>query len=130
MEAQGLTDIGNLAMWSVSSYKLGFGVDGLRSDDPTKLWQSDGPQPHYVDIHFSKRVSVERISLFLNSVLDESYTPARIRVLSGDGYHTLLEVTTVEFAEPMGWSHIIFDSVRQEYVKYILSFPIRFTDQF
>lgn len=114
MEALGLSDIGNLAMWSVSSQKFGFGVDSLRSDDPTKLWQSDGPQPHYIDIHFSKRVSVERISLFLSSELDESYTPSKIRILAGDGYHTLLEVTTVEFAEPTGWSHIILDSVRQE----------------
>lgn len=122
MEGLGLSDIGNLAMWSVSSYKIGFGVESLRADNPSKLWQSDGPQPHYVDIHFSKKVSIERISLFFCFSLDESYTPSKIRILSGDGYHTLLEVTSVEFAEPMGWSHIMFDSVRQEYVIHSIHF--------
>lgn len=119
MESLGLSDVGNLAMWSVSSHKLGFGVDSLRADDPVKLWQSDGPQPHYIDVHFSKRVSVERISLFLNAELDESYTPSKVRVLAGDGYHTLLEVTTVVFTEPTGWCDIPFDSARQEYVAFI-----------
>lgn len=122
MEALGFSDIGNLAMWSVSSYKIGFGVDALRADDASKLWQSDGPQPHYVDIHFSKKVSIVRVSLFFCFGLDESYTPSKIRILSGDGYHTLLEVTTVDFAEPSGWSHITFDSVRSEYVSFLKTF--------
>lgn len=114
MESKGYTDIGNLAMWSVSSYKLGFGVDSLRVDDPTKLWQSDGPQPHYVDIHFSKKVSVGQISLFFYHLIDESYTPSKIRILAGDGYHSLLQVTTIDLVEPTGWSNISFDTVRSE----------------
>lgn len=118
MESKGYTDIGNLAMWSVSSYKLGFGVDSLRVDDPTKLWQSDGPQPHYVDIHFSKKVSVGQISLFFNHLVDESYTPSKIRILAGDGYHSLLQVTTIDLAEPTGWSNVSFDTVRSEYVTF------------
>ena len=72
MEERGLIDIGNLASWSVSSYKVGLGVEALCEDDPAKYWQSDGPQPHYIDIHFSKRVSVERLSIYTDFGLDRS----------------------------------------------------------
>lgn len=114
MEERGLIDIGNLASWSVSSHKTGFGVEALCYDDPAKYWQSDGPQPHYIDIHFSKRVSVERLSLYTDFGLDESYTPSKIQILSGTGYHSLQEVVTVDLHEPVGWCHIIMDSIRDE----------------
>lgn len=114
MEALGLIDIGNLASWTVSSYKTGLGVEALCEDDPTKFWQSDGPQPHYIDIHFSKRVSVERISIYLDFLLDESYTPSKFQILSGTGYHTLQEVVAVELSEPRGWCHVTMDGVRDE----------------
>jgi Anaphase-promoting complex, subunit 10 (APC10) len=32
-------DIGNLARWSVSSWKYGFGLDCLRDDNPETFWQ-------------------------------------------------------------------------------------------
>ena len=35
----GLKEIGNLASWTVSSYKPGFGVQELRDDDPQMFWQ-------------------------------------------------------------------------------------------
>ena len=33
-------DIGNMAKWSVSSFKFGFGPECLRDDDPETFWQS------------------------------------------------------------------------------------------
>lgn len=126
VEALGLVDIGNLASWSVSSHKATLGVEALCEDDPMKFWQSDGPQPHYIDIHFSKRVSIERISIFLDYALDESYTPEKIMVKSGTGYHSLQEVVTVDLHEPRGWCHLVMDNIRDDGVlkSYLLRIEI------
>lgn len=104
-------DIGPLGSWSVSSNKLGSGVKELREDTPASFWQSDGPQPHYLDIHFSKRVTISRLSLFTDYILDESYTPSKITVLSGNGFHDLIEVITLDLNQPTGWNHVVFDEM-------------------
>lgn len=123
LEAAGLTDIGNLASWKVSSYKQGYGVHALRADTPLQFWQSDGPQPHNVDIHFSKRVAIERISLFTDYALDESYTPSKITVAAGTGYHDLRHIAALELDEPRGWNHIKLDKMREDGV--VKAFLIR-----
>jgi anaphase-promoting complex subunit 10 len=104
-------DIGALGSWSVSSSKQGSGVKELREDSPASFWQSDGAQPHYLDIHFSKKVTVSRLSLFTDYALDESYTPSKIIVLSGNGFHDLVEVTTLDLNRPIGWNHVVFDGI-------------------
>ncbi|KAG5366803.1 Anaphase-promoting complex subunit 10 [Yarrowia sp. B02] len=114
VEELGLTDLGSLAHWSVSSHKAGCGVEALRSDDHQLFWQSDGPQPHHLDIHFSKRVSIERVSIYTDYELDESYTPSKIKILAGSGYHDLLEVTEVDLDEPQGWTHLVLDGLRED----------------
>lgn len=45
-------EIGDQAIWSLSSCKPGFGIDQLRDDNFDTYWQSDGPQPHLVNIQF------------------------------------------------------------------------------
>ena len=45
-------EIGDQAVWSLSSCKPGFGIDQLRDDNFDTYWQSDGPQPHLVNIQF------------------------------------------------------------------------------
>lgn len=35
----GLKEIGNLASWTVSTYKPGCGVEALRDDDTNMFWQ-------------------------------------------------------------------------------------------
>ncbi|XP_030099609.1 anaphase-promoting complex subunit 10 isoform X1 [Mus musculus] len=45
-------EIGSQAVWSLSSCKPGFGVDQLRDDNLETYWQSDGSQPHLVNIQF------------------------------------------------------------------------------
>ena len=49
-------EIGDQAIWSLSSCKPGFGIDQLRDDNFDTYWQSDGPQPHLVNIQFRSLV--------------------------------------------------------------------------
>ena len=71
--------------------------------------------PHSITIQFSKKVSLERISIFTNYSLDESYTPSKIKIMAGssEGWD-LIEVCTVNFDQPIGWSHIIFNGIRND----------------
>ncbi|ODV77535.1 galactose-binding like protein [Suhomyces tanzawaensis NRRL Y-17324] len=125
-----LLDLSPLANWKLSSFKQGYGLSQLRYDSPDSYWQSDGSNgnnnnnaitnnqlsnPHSITIQFAKKVSLERISIFTNFSLDESYTPSRIRIMAGssDGWD-LSEVCTVNFSKPIGWSHIIFNGIRND----------------
>ena len=49
-------EIGALAVWSVTSAKPGNGVELLRDDNLDTYWQSDGAQPHLVNIQFQRKV--------------------------------------------------------------------------
>lgn len=69
-----------------------------------------------INIHFAKRVFVKRIRMFLDFENDESYTPTKISVMSGTGYHDLQEVTTMNFEQPSGWIDVNLDGVHEEYV--------------
>ncbi|RUP49478.1 anaphase-promoting complex, subunit 10-domain-containing protein, partial [Jimgerdemannia flammicorona] len=82
-------DIGGMAIWSLSSCKAGFGVEQLRDDSKDTYWQSDGPQPHLVNIQFSKKTTVKQVSIYTDYKQDESYTPSKISVRAGTGYHDL-----------------------------------------
>lgn len=124
-----LLDLSPLANWKLSSYKQDFGLSQLRNDSSNTYWQSDGSNgpntsnasnnqlanPHSITIQFSKKVSLERISIFTNYSADESYTPSKIQILAGnsDGWD-LSEVCTVNFNRPIGWSHIIFNAIRRD----------------
>ncbi|KXJ97372.1 anaphase-promoting complex, subunit 10-domain-containing protein [Microdochium bolleyi] len=101
--ATGLKEISNLACFTVSSYKPGCGVKELRSDDMNQYWQSDGPQPHRLNIHFIKRVEVRVLRLFLDYELDESYTPTKIQITAGFGPNQTIPFSTLELTTPKGW---------------------------
>lgn len=123
-----LLDLSPLATWKLLSAKQGHGLEQLRDDNPNTYWQSDGSingtpdpgsssdgtqhRPHSITLQFSKKVSLERISLFCNYHVDESYTPLRIRIMAGSSSWDLREVCVVDFDKPVGWSHIIFLGVR------------------
>ena len=83
--------------------------------------RSDGPQPHTINIHFAKRVFVKKISMYLDFENDESYTPTRMSVFSGTGYHDLQEVTTMNFEQPSGWIDVNLEGVHEEYVSDLTS---------
>ncbi|OSC98553.1 anaphase-promoting complex subunit 10 [Trametes coccinea BRFM310] len=100
-------DIGGLAKWSVSSFKFGFGPECLTDDDPDTFWHSDGPQPHYVSIEFPRKVSVQKLSIYLSYPLDDSYTPANIAIRGGTGPVDIQELRYVSLEKPDGW--VTFD---------------------
>ena len=99
-------EIGLEAIWTVSSAKAGNGVAQLRDWSPDSYWQSDGLQPHFINIHFLKRVSVSEISFYLDFSLDESYTPRKISIKSGMTTHELTEIKVIELHEPKGWCSV------------------------
>ncbi|OLL24266.1 Anaphase-promoting complex subunit 10, partial [Neolecta irregularis DAH-3] len=99
-------EIGRLATWSASSAKTGHPVDCLYDDTTDTFWQSDGPQPHIIQILFPKKVSINMISLYMDYTLDESYTPSRITIKSGTGVHDIQQVVQLEFEEPQGWTNV------------------------
>lgn len=70
-------EVGNHAIWSLSSCKPGFGVDQLRDDITETYWQSDGQLPHLVNIQFRRKTTIRDICIYTDYKLDESYTPSR-----------------------------------------------------
>jgi len=99
-------EIGNEAVWTLSSAKPGNGVEQLRDNSTDTFWQSDGPQPHLVNIQFHKKMRISEISIYTDYKLDESYTPAKISIRAGTGFHDLQEIRVVELEEPTGWVSI------------------------
>jgi anaphase-promoting complex subunit 10 len=96
-------EIGKTACWSLSTAKPGNGVEQLRDSSLDTYWQSDGLQPHYINIQFARRQTVCAIALFCDFNLDESYTPKRMKIRVGETFHNLEEVRVVELREPRGW---------------------------
>lgn len=126
VELNGLMDIGNLALWKVSSLKPGCSTDQLRDDDPDTYWQSDGTQPHSITINFAKKVSVQTLLIFTNYLIDESYTPSEILIEAGTGDHDLQKVINWRLKEPSGWSFLEFD---QPLKVFLIKFKIKSNHQ-
>ncbi|ERM95637.1 hypothetical protein AMTRI_Chr08g165620 [Amborella trichopoda] len=101
-----LREMAKKAAWSVSSCKPGNGVHFLRDDNLETYWQSDGAQPHLVNIQFQRKVKLQLLVLYVDFKLDESYTPSKISVRAGDGFHNLKEIKMVELRKPIGWVSI------------------------
>ncbi|KAJ7521220.1 hypothetical protein O6H91_19G042900 [Diphasiastrum complanatum] len=99
-------EIGKLAVWSVSSAKPGNGVDLLRDSNYETYWQSDGAQPHLVNIQFQKKVRLKQIAIYVDFKHDESYTPNKISVRAGNSFYDLREIKVVELVEPVGWVNV------------------------
>lgn len=106
-----LREISSLASWTVSTHKPGCGVAALRSPDHTQYWQSDGPQPHTLSLHFFKLVAVVKIRVYLDFSLDESYTPTKMMFLAGMGGNDLVEFATWEGEGPCGWVEVPLEGV-------------------
>ncbi|WVF65565.1 hypothetical protein IAT40_000294 [Kwoniella sp. CBS 6097] len=100
-------ELSHLASWNVSSHKYGFGVDNLRDGNDSTFWQSEGPQPHLIDLSFPKRVHISAIALHMSHPRDDSYTPSKISIRAGTGVHDLQEVRFMEFNRPDGWIPIV-----------------------
>jgi anaphase-promoting complex subunit 10 len=105
-----LREIGKEALcWQLSSAKPGNGVEQIRDASLDTYWQSDGTkQPHWIQVHFARRVAVSHVCLYLDYSLDESYTPKKVGVQHGMTNQDLQAAvhpsnTQIEFNEPVGW---------------------------
>ena len=90
-------------MWTLSSAKMGNGVEQLRDDNTNTFWQSDGSQPHLINIQFMKKTRVQELCLFFDFKSDESYTPSKMSIRAGNNMQDLKEVQYLELKEPTGW---------------------------
>ncbi|KAF9380263.1 hypothetical protein CPB97_008482 [Podila verticillata] len=106
LDSKDKLDIGKQAIWSVSSSKFGHGHELLRDNNLDTFWQSDGPQPHCVNMQFERRTAVQQLSFYNDSKLDESYTPQRISVRGGTDFHDLKELVILELEDLSGWTNI------------------------
>ena len=103
-EVGGRREVGDQnQVWSLSTAKPGNGVEQLRDGDLETYWQSDGPQPHLVNIQFHKKTRVKEIEIYTEYAKDESYTPCSISVRAGTTFHDIQEVHAMELDEPNGW---------------------------
>ncbi len=68
-----------IIIWRIKFYfyVLGHGVDKLLDDNLETYWQSDGPQPHLVNIQFKQKTKVKDLCIFSDFKVDESYTPQK-----------------------------------------------------
>ena len=87
----------------MTSAKPGNGVELLRDGNLETYWQSDGAQPHLVNVQFQKKVRLHELAIFADYKLDESYTPSKISIRAGNSFHDLREIKVVDLEEPMGW---------------------------
>lgn len=87
----GLRDISSLATWTLSSAKPGCALPQLRNASSHLFWQSDGPQPHTLTLHFFKLVAIVKMRIYLDFDLDESYTPTKMKFFAGMSEGGLVE---------------------------------------
>lgn len=95
----GLRDISSLATWTLSSSKPGCALPQLRHPSPSHFWQSDGPQPHTLTLHFFKLVAIVKMRVYLDFDLDESYTPTKMTFFAGMSEGGLVEFAAWEVHE-------------------------------
>ncbi|EXJ93356.1 hypothetical protein A1O1_01748 [Capronia coronata CBS 617.96] len=98
-QLKGLRDISSLATWTLSSAKPGCALAQLRNPSSALFWQSDGPQPHTLTLHFFKLVAIVKMRIYLDFELDESYTPTKIKFFAGMSEGSLVEFGSWEVTE-------------------------------
>lgn len=98
-QLRGLRDISSLATWTLSSAKPGCALAQLRNPSSAQFWQSDGPQPHTLTLHFFKLVAIVKMRIYLDFELDESYTPTKMKFFAGMSEGGLVEFGSWEVTE-------------------------------
>ena len=86
----------------------------LPSDNVDTYWQSDGGQPHLINIQFHKKVSIIEVAFYLDYKLDESYTPKKLSIRAGTTFHDLVEIHVMELSEPTGWVSVPLHMMDEE----------------
>lgn len=112
-----IREVGSIATWSLSSSKSGFGVEQLRDNCMDTYWQSDGPQPHLVNITFTRKITIRVVCIYVDYSLDESYTPYKISIRAGNCYTDLQEIEHIEMDKPTGWVVITLKDGKEDPVR-------------
>ncbi|KAH8551524.1 anaphase-promoting complex, subunit 10-domain-containing protein [Umbelopsis sp. PMI_123] len=108
LRTTGGREIGEDAIWSVSSFRPDWGVEKLRDNNPLTYWQSDCPQPHFphsVNILFHRATIIKQVSIFVDFNQDESYTPKQISIRGGTTFRDLQEITVLDCDDQTGWKN-------------------------
>lgn len=106
-------NVNHLAHWKPSSFKVGNSIDNALDDNPETFWQSDGIQPHQLDISFSKRIEIVLIAFYFSLIADESYTPRLVKIYVGHGPSDALFYKTLEVRNVNGWVALTFEDNRR-----------------
>lgn len=109
---ENLTDVGHLAHWKASSHKPGNPIENALDDKPDTFWQSDGTQPHQIDIYFSKRMNIALLVLYFSLLADESYTPRFVSIYAGHSPSDALFYKGLEVRNVNGWVALTFGDSR------------------
>ena len=102
-------EIGDEGVWSLSSTKLGNGIEQLRDDNISTFWQSDDIQPHFILIQYLKKTRISEVWLYLDYKTDESYTPSKISIRIENSFNEMVDIRTIEYDEPVGWYPILLE---------------------
>ena len=114
LEVSDCRELGSDAIFTISSAKPGNGVEQLRDDNLETYWQSDGAFPHSISMQFLRKVAIQKVCLYLDYSVDESYTPKKITISCGTTIQDLYDVKSVELNEPVGWVTIQLESVEMQ----------------
>ncbi|KAI9101022.1 anaphase promoting complex subunit 10-like protein [Phlyctochytrium arcticum] len=98
-----MRDVSKLARISVSSHKEEHPPQRLVDGDLNTYWQSDGAQPHYITLEFPQRMTLTKLSLYLDHAKDESYTPNLVSIRAGNSNYDLQDLNRFEIGEGQGW---------------------------
>lgn len=112
LENQGYTNISHLAFWKASSHKADNPIEQALDDNPNTFWQSDGSQPHFIDVRFSKRVEIIQLAIYFSLFIDESYTPEIINLYAGNNLSDATFYKTIEVRNVNGWVIFTFEDNR------------------
>ncbi len=111
---KGKKEIGEEAVWVLSSAKQGNGIHQLRDNNLETFWQSDGPIPHLVDIQFTKKTKISEIAFYLDIKTDESYTPEILSIRGGIHMQNLKEIEQVQLDNPTGWITVPLKTTKED----------------
>jgi anaphase-promoting complex subunit 10 len=106
LEYDDLREVGKDAVFTISTAKIGNGVEQLRDGNLETFWQSDGTAPHLINIQFPQKTSVSKVCLYMDFTVDESYTAKKVIIRAGTTAHDLVDVTAIELHKPVGWCQI------------------------
>lgn len=109
LDEDDFTNVTHLAYWKASSFKAGNGIANAIDDNFDNYWQSDGIQPHKVEVFFSKRMDIALIAIFLTLSADESYTPRIINIHAGNSPSDAVFYKTLEVTNMNGWVALTFE---------------------